>query len=352
MKHIKLLSLTLFTIIGLNASAQLTSQFYVSVTNYVNSCPYIVYGNYYDSMGVFVPITFTPEPSGAGYWIGTLPFQSTDTIITINICATYTSGCSGESCLIGASLIIGPGQGTANFEINLIPDSDSDGITDDLDCQPFDYTIYPGASEICGNGIDENCDGAIEIIPTIDTLYFVPDSLVPNPFNIYAVCQTTNATQWIWVFGNGTASYEQFPTTTFPTWTWTSENLLIGLSAISSDGCGAYSEISFSIDSTGVWSPGGIMSEYTLQVVPEFINGVEENITQSIKAWPNPTSENLYISVSDALIGEKYSLYNSQGQVVLSNKIQSAQTILNVSNLSQGTYTLAIKGGARSILIE
>ncbi|MBR9699601.1 hypothetical protein GOV09_04050 [Candidatus Woesearchaeota archaeon] len=38
------------------------------------------------------------------------------------------------------------------------PDSDGDGVIDDLDCDPFDSTIYPGAPEICSDGIDQNCD--------------------------------------------------------------------------------------------------------------------------------------------------------------------------------------------------
>jgi hypothetical protein len=354
MQKIKLLFLTLFAFIGLNASAQLTSQFYVTVTDYTGFCQHTVYGNYYDSQGVFVPITFTQDPSQAGFWIGTIPFQATDTILNINICATYTSpGCNGEACLYYTPLSIGPGQGVMNFDITLIPDSDGDGVTDDLDCQPLDYTIYPGASENCGNGIDDNCDGAIEIIPTIDTLYFVPDSLAPDPFTIYVVCQTTNATEWDWGFGNGTGSFEQYPTTiTFPTWTWTSENIPIQLSAGSSDGCEAFSGISFIIDSTGVWSPAGIMTEYTLNVVPEFIIGVEENVSQRINTWPNPTSENLNITVSEAYIGETYSLYNNMGQLILTNKIQSTQTTLDVSNLSKGAYTLAIKGARKLVVVE
>ena len=41
-------------------------------------------------------------------------------------------------------------------------DNDGDGFFDDVDCDDHDAAIYPGAIEKCGNGIDDNCDGQIE----------------------------------------------------------------------------------------------------------------------------------------------------------------------------------------------
>ena len=35
-------------------------------------------------------------------------------------------------------------------------------MPDDCDCEPQDGTIYPGATEICGNGIDNDCDTFID----------------------------------------------------------------------------------------------------------------------------------------------------------------------------------------------
>ncbi len=39
------------------------------------------------------------------------------------------------------------------------PDNDGDGYTESQDCDDTNNTIYPGAIEICDDGIDQNCDG-------------------------------------------------------------------------------------------------------------------------------------------------------------------------------------------------
>ncbi|MFZ1705304.1 MAG: putative metal-binding motif-containing protein [Saprospiraceae bacterium] len=43
------------------------------------------------------------------------------------------------------------------------PDSDADGYNDLVDCDPFNPQIHPGALEIIGDGIDQNCDGVDQL---------------------------------------------------------------------------------------------------------------------------------------------------------------------------------------------
>ena len=45
-----------------------------------------------------------------------------------------------------------------------ITDVDNDGFTSDVDCDDLDPNVNPGAMEIPNNSVDENCDSIIEII--------------------------------------------------------------------------------------------------------------------------------------------------------------------------------------------
>ena len=45
-------------------------------------------------------------------------------------------------------------------------DADEDGYTSDEDCDDSDGTIHPDATETC-NGIDDNCDGAVDEAVTV-----------------------------------------------------------------------------------------------------------------------------------------------------------------------------------------
>lgn len=63
--------------------------------------------------------------------------------------------------LSGGGIGIGRGYGIGFPVVAYAPDQDNDGFWDGNDCAPLNPEINPGAIELPGNNIDENCDGEI-----------------------------------------------------------------------------------------------------------------------------------------------------------------------------------------------
>jgi len=69
-------------------------------------------------------------------------------------------------------------------------DPDGDGARCEADCAPDDPTIYPGAAEICGDGIDQDCSGAAD--DSLDCPDCIPTELATGS---YLICP--NRRTWV-----------------------------------------------------------------------------------------------------------------------------------------------------------
>ena len=71
-------------------------------------------------------------------------------VTSINVRAFDENGAPSD--LFQVSIVV--------IEEIVIVDADDDGYPEGLDCDDSDPTVRPGAPEICGDGIDQDCSGA------------------------------------------------------------------------------------------------------------------------------------------------------------------------------------------------
>ncbi|MCX6181480.1 MAG: glycosyl hydrolase family 18 protein [Bacteroidetes bacterium] len=74
-------------------------------------------------------------------------------------------------------------------------------------------------------------------------------------------------------------------------------------------------------------------------------------VASALNLYPNPAADQLTVE-SELLQSQTLSIYNAFGQLVLQQNIADVKTILDISSLSSGFYTLSVGGEARKIVVE
>jgi len=85
----------------------------------------------------------------------------------------------------------------------------------------------------------------------------------------------------------------------------------------------------------------GCDSTITLNLTMNY-TGIEENNSNFISIFPNPTTTNVDVTIPKEMIGQSYTLVSATGKVLAIEIIKNTTTTINLEQLAQGTYFLQI----------
>ena len=96
------------------------------------------------------------------------------------------------------------------------------------------------------------------------------------------------------------------------------------------------------IDDIGIWNRA-----LTQQEITDLYNtntvGINEPLQGKLfSVFPNPAQSVITVKADSKLIGAVYSIYDNTGRVVLSGKLNSLNTTIELSNLSGGIYMFSV----------
>ncbi|MFM7770875.1 MAG: T9SS type A sorting domain-containing protein, partial [Bacteroidota bacterium] len=75
---------------------------------------------------------------------------------------------------------------------------------------------------------------------------------------------------------------------------------------------------------------------------------IQENKVASFNVYPNPTEQNLTVSISNWDSNTVLSIYNVHGQLVRNEKLLSSTQTIETTNLSAGLYHLIINQNGKT----
>ncbi|MFH0864715.1 MAG: T9SS type A sorting domain-containing protein [Bacteroidota bacterium] len=78
----------------------------------------------------------------------------------------------------------------------------------------------------------------------------------------------------------------------------------------------------------------------------------ETTIDNNVSVYPNPSDDNVYIEIQQAMLLQKcvISIYNIHGQLMLQEPLQQTKTEINIANFSKGVYVVKVGNSENTIV--
>jgi hypothetical protein len=249
----------------------------------------------------------------------------------------------------------GDGYGNANNSIEVCP-APAGYVSNKQDCNDDNAAINPAAVEICGNGIDDNCNGAVD----------EQGCSCKNASTFSTTNITSNSAMLNWVsIPNPTAWHIQYKSTRAGAkWIDVNPDLAGNKRSLKIAGLSRNQGYQWHIKA----KCGNIWTAYSASVSFTTTNSIntqsrpaeiaEEGIVSTsgvlnIQASPNPSKKRFILVVGNSMLKEPVRLIvtDMQGKVVERRVTTAGQTISIGENYKSGLYLIrALQGNEQKIL--
>ncbi|MBM3921493.1 MAG: T9SS type A sorting domain-containing protein [Sphingomonadales bacterium] len=96
------------------------------------------------------------------------------------------------------------------------------------------------------------------------------------------------------------------------------------------------------LDDIGIWNRALTQQEITNLYTSSNVGISEVNQSNLFSVFPNPIQNVINVKADIKLIGEIYSIYDNNGKLVLTGKLNSQNTTIELGNLSSGIYMFSV----------
>ena len=163
------------------------------------------------------------------------------------------------------------------------------------------------------------------------------DSVNTGSYFAYNTSSGTGSLSYLWNFGDGTTSTQQYPFHQYAT----PGHYVLCLTVTATNGSVTCSDIHCDSSSVHRMSSGFLMSQ--IQVVPQSVTSVkDQNLIKGLKTFPNPMGDELSIEMELNAANHtiSYQLVDALGKVVVKNNMTDSKATINTSALDKGFYFL------------